>query len=1198
MQPVLIKVKKVLCILLSVLMLVSALPITAFAYEGVTFTALDGTAGASTAGGTENYDKLLDGSLDTKWCVTNFSGAYIVIEASSAINVSGYQMSTGDDTASEKSRNPKDWTLYGCNDYDTEAKTGSWDVIHKVIGDTVLQFTNKTTYSFACDMTDVEYKYFKLEITKNSGSQKCMQLSEFALTDCAHETTVVSTVEVDCTNYGYVEKSCSVCSLTYKTITEEAKGHTWVEESKTPATCTQYGKINQKCSVCNETQSIDDSDAPALGHTWVEVDRTPATCAVSGKINQKCSVCDVTRIIDNSDVPALGHEFVNGYCTRCLNADTTPVKPKGDGTVESPYEISNAGELYWFAGLVNGTLTDGTAKNSSANAKLTADITVNRNVLKADGSIADDTRDFAVWKPIGYNVSSGRNDSNAYKGTFDGQGHTISGLYFKNSFNSQSYYAGLFGYCLYSSISNVCLSDSYIEGYKSIAGICGFLQAGYITNCKNSATVVGGDWTGGICGAEACNSENYNQGRECVIANCYNDGLVISANLTGGSIIGLLDRAYAYNCYNNSNACSLKAGYVNSSSFADKFLNKTAEEIATGEVAYWLSQGYKVGEKIYDGSIWGQKIGTDSCPVLNGDRVYANGRYSGCINAPGDPVDCVFENTEGESTYADHKQSDDYISNNDATCTEDGTKSIKCIYCGLAFDTVTDEGSALGHDWADATCLAPKTCKRCGETEGGLGEHSYAIVSQRPATCNADGFINYKCTVCSDTKQEVITVRPDHRLNDSYDRYDSETNSVITSCVNKDSCVVEFTEDLPESKHNYDNNISEEYVLDYPGATSIDIYFNSRTYTESGYDYIYIYKDSASGEQVGKYTGTALAGKAITVNSSKAVIKLTSDGSNTDWGFKVDKVVATYPGCGYETSVPHTTHNVTTYTSDNNATCTEDGTKTGTCTVCNNPVTVQDEGSKLGHDLVEVADAVNATCFSVGWTAGYKCSRCDYEVRQEEIKMLPHTTKTTTTRATASKDGKIVKTCTVCKKTVSTTVIPKASSVKLSATSYTYNGKVKTPSVTVKDSKGKTLKKNTDYTVSYAKGRKSVGKYAVKITFKGNYSGTKTLYFYVKPKATSISSVSGGSKKFTVKWKKQATQTTGYQIQYSTNSKFSKAKTVTVGKNSTTSKTVSKLSAKKKYYVRVRTYKTVKINGKATKIYSSWSKAKAVTTKK
>ncbi|MGN0527987.1 MAG: fibronectin type III domain-containing protein, partial [Eubacterium sp.] len=103
-----------------------------------------------------------------------------------------------------------------------------------------------------------------------------------------------------------------------------------------------------------------------------------------------------------------------------------------------------------------------------------------------------------------------------------------------------------------------------------------------------------------------------------------------------------------------------------------------------------------------------------------------------------------------------------------------------------------------------------------------------------------------------------------------------------------------------------------------------------------------------------------------------------------------------------------------------------------------------------------------------------------------------------------------------------------------------------------------------------------------------------TLYFTIKPKATSISSVSAGSKKFTVKWKKQSTQVTGYQIQYSTSSKFTSPKYVTVSSNKTTSKTISKLKSKKKYYVRVRTYKTVS----GTKYYSSWSKAKSVTTKK
>ena len=262
------------------------------------------------------------------------------------------------------------------------------------------------------------------------------------------------------------------------------------------------------------------------------------------------------------------------------------------------------------------------------------------------------------------------------------------------------------------------------------------------------------------------------------------------------------------------------------------------------------------------------------------------------------------------------------------------------------------------------------------------------------------------------------------------------------------------------------------------------------------------------------------------------------------------------------------------------------------------------------HNLTLIA-AKAATCTEGGKEAYYKCEGCGkfYEdvlgtkeitdlASWGNIAKIAHTTKQTVTKATPTANGKIVNYCSVCKKTLSTTVIPKASSIKLKATSLTYNGKVRTPKVIVKDRTGKTLVKNTDYTVSYAKGRKYVGKYAVKITFKGKYSGTKTLYFTIKPKATSISSLKAGSKKFTVKWKKQATQTTGYQVQYSASSKFSKAKTVTVGKNTTVSKKISKLSGKKKYYVRVRTYKTVKINGKSIRIYSGWSKAKTVTTKK
>ena len=272
--------------------------------------------------------------------------------------------------------------------------------------------------------------------------------------------------------------------------------------------------------------------------------------------------------------------------------------------------------------------------------------------------------------------------------------------------------------------------------------------------------------------------------------------------------------------------------------------------------------------------------------------------------------------------------------------------------------------------------------------------------------------------------------------------------------------------------------------------------------------------------------------------------------------------------CGYYKTVPHT-HNLTLVAA-----------KAATCTTAGNSAYYTCEGcGKFYEDVLGTKEITDLTSWG-------------------NIAKIAHTTKQTVTKATPTANGKIVNYCSVCKKTLSTTVIPKASSIKLKATSLTYNGKVRTPKVIVKDRTGKTLVKNTDYTVSYAKGRKYVGKYAVKITFKGKYSGTKTLYFTIKPKATSISSLKAGSKKFTVKWKKQATQTTGYQVQYSASSKFSKAKTVTVGKNTTVSKKISKLSGKKKYYVRVRTYKTVKINGKSIRIYSGWSKAKTVTTKK
>lgn len=208
---------------------------------------------------------------------------------------------------------------------------------------------------------------------------------------------------------------------------------------------------------------------------------------------------------------------------------------------------------------------------------------------------------------------------------------------------------------------------------------------------------------------------------------------------------------------------------------------------------------------------------------------------------------------------------------------------------------------------------------------------------------------------------------------------------------------------------------------------------------------------------------------------------------------------------------------------------------------------------------------------------------------QEEHK---HTYVTTVTKATLKKNGSIVKKCSGCGEIASKEVISYPKTVTLSKTSYTYNGKAQKPSVSVKDASGKKIA-SSNYKVTYASGCKNVGSYTVKITFRGNYTGTIYQKFTINPKGSTISSLSARSGAFTVKWKKQSVQTTGYQIQYSVRSSFKNAKTVTVSSAKTVSRTISRLGKKKKYYVQIRTYK---ISGK-TKYYSAWSKAKSVKTK-
>lgn len=201
-------------------------------------------------------------------------------------------------------------------------------------------------------------------------------------------------------------------------------------------------------------------------------------------------------------------------------------------------------------------------------------------------------------------------------------------------------------------------------------------------------------------------------------------------------------------------------------------------------------------------------------------------------------------------------------------------------------------------------------------------------------------------------------------------------------------------------------------------------------------------------------------------------------------------------------------------------------------------------------------------------------------------------------KATFSADGKLVTKCKSCGETLSTKKINKISNVKLSKSIYTYDKKAKKPTVTVKDTKGKKLKKGKDYTVTYAKGRKAIGNYKVTIQLKGKkYNGKETLTFRIAPAGTSIKSAKAGKTKVAVNWKMQTRNTNGYIIQYSANKSFRNVKQITISSNKAKSKQITKLSTKKQYYVRLCTYKNVKKNGKTTKICSDWSNAVAVKTK-
>ena len=208
--------------------------------------------------------------------------------------------------------------------------------------------------------------------------------------------------------------------------------------------------------------------------------------------------------------------------------------------------------------------------------------------------------------------------------------------------------------------------------------------------------------------------------------------------------------------------------------------------------------------------------------------------------------------------------------------------------------------------------------------------------------------------------------------------------------------------------------------------------------------------------------------------------------------------------------------------------------------------------------------------------------------------------ETITTPASTSKDGSIVVKCSNCGDVKSTTTIAKIKSIALNKTSFTENGKVQKATVVAKDSANKTIAAS-NYTVSYSNSNsKKPGTYTATVKFNGkNYAGTKKLTYKINAKAPAKTTVKlSKAKKTTLKasWSKVA-NATSYEVQYGTSKSFKGAKTVKVSSKSS-SKVLTKLKKNKKYYVRVRAVRTVKVDNKNTTLRASWSSAKNLKTKK
>jgi hypothetical protein len=565
------------------------------------------------------------------------------------------------------------------------------------------------------------------------------------------------------------------------------------------------------------------------------------------------------------------------------------------------------------------------------------------------------------------------------------------------------------------------------------------------------------------------------------------------------------------------------------------------------------------------------------------------------------------------------------------TCTSEGTKTKTCTQCGA---TVTETIAKLSHSYA-TTVVAP--------------------------TCTADGYTLHKCSVCGTSYKDSTTKATGHSYGNSVVTKQPTCTAEGTKTKTCTKCNATVTETIPKTSHKYADTVvaptctADGYTLHKCSVCGTS--YKDNTTKATGHSY---------GNSVVTKQPTCTSEGTKTKTCTKCNVTVTETIAKTSHKY-ADTVVA--PTC---TTDGYTLHSYGNSVVTKQPTCTSEGTAIKTCTKCN--ATVTEKLPAKGHTAV-TDKGYPATCTTAGKTDGSHCSVCNTVIKaQTVINATGHKSSGWIVDKAASigVKGSKHKECTVCKKVLETAEIPALSkisiskaSVTLSTSTYAYDGKAKTPSVTVKVGErtlkkdtdytvsysnntkvgtamvtitgkgnytgsvsktysiknnfkkatvsgisnksytgknitqsitvkynGKTLKNGTDYTVSYS-SNKNIGTATVKIAGKGSYTGTVTKTFKINPAKQEIQKLTAKSKAFFVDWAQKGSAT-GYEIQYATNSKFTSAKKVTITSNKTDKTTISKLSGKKKYYVRVRSYTTVK----GTKYYGAWSASKSVTTKK